>query len=1230
MLGPLEVAAGSQRIEIAAGRQRALLILLALHANRHLSAQVLLDELWHGVPPGNGHRAVHVLVSRLRRSLAVPGEPEQIVSANHGYLLRATPDQLDVLRFECLVEEGRGRLAAGDARSALVRLDDALALWRGEALADAAYEPFAQSEIRRLDELRLLAEEERLEALLGVGDHARAVADATALVNDQRMRMRSRRLLALALYRSGRHADALAVLREARLVLDTAGLEPDAALRGLETSILTQDDTLAAPTAESAPAVVIEPPPEQRDGSASDGEQAVSGRPTRKTVTVLCCDLADSAAISADAERVGDVLATYVDRVRGVVDHHGGTVERSVADAVMAVFGVPVLHEDDAQRAVRAAIAIRAAVTDLGLASRIGVMTGEVVAGPDGSVVGEVVTVTARLAQAASPREVLIGETTRRLVASIADVEPLVDRAAPHLQAVRLVAARAAGTAAPASPFVGRGRELDLIRSAWMRAVSTGRCDLITIVGEPGIGKSRLVGHALESVDAPAVTGVCLPYGDGITYWAVVRILRQLAITPRDAAAAEAVASLLDERAAVRSADDVAWGVRRVLEQAAESGPIAVVIDDVQWAEPTLLDLIESLALMASGPLLVVCIARPEMVERRPGWPVTLAVAPLTADDADELVPADLPADLRSAVMTAANGNPLFIEQLVAASASCRLTASPTLDALLAARVDQLAADERRMLLCGAVEGELFHLGAARALVDDDQPVTPRLAALVRRGLLRPDRPEIAGEDAFRFRHLLLRDAAYAALPKTERSDLHRRFATWLDQHATGSDHDAVIGYHQEQAHRYRTELGLSRDDALADAGAQRLAASGRRAHLRADFGAARSLLERALDLHAPDDIDVPLELDLIDVLYWSGDAPAALERAERLAARTEAAGDRTAALTGALKAALVRSWVDPTASTDVLRELLEAAMPQLEAAGDRVGLYTAWMARADLAFARAQADAALVAYQEAARHVAAPNATLLEWQAACRFWGTTPAGDILAWLDATADAGEGGGWQAGFRVYALGMLGRFDEARAVIRAERAGRGSQLRGIRLATALAHEAEFELVVGNIETAVELLTECCRLLEDAGEFAILSTRIATLAIALCDLGRYDEAAVKAARAGELCPPGDVFTELSFLLATARVTAYRGELTEAEALARRAATLAGMTSALDAQAAAAADLGEVLYAQGRTADAVEALTRAAQLYDEKGNVAVARRVRGRLAQLATASAPDRAAGC
>jgi tetratricopeptide (TPR) repeat protein len=883
---------------------------------------------------------------------------------------------------------------------------------------------------------------------------------------------------------------------------------------------------------------------------------------------------------------------------------------------------------------VRAAVEMRDALPELGLEGRIGVTTGEVVTGTDERLAtGDAVNVAARLEQAAQLGEVLIGQPTFALVGGAVEVEPLeplsLKGKAERVPAYRLLGVREAAERRHGTVFVGRKRELDLLGEACGRVRADRRCELVTVVGDAGVGKSRLVAEALDSIEATVVRGRCPPYGEGITYWPVVEVVKQLDVRPTEVAAADAIRSLLGETDAATSAEEIAWAFRKTLEHAAAERPLVVVFDDIQWGEETFLDLIEHVALLSSGAsILLFCLARPELNERRPAWPVTFRLEPLGDEDVDELIAERVPGELRERIVRAAGGNPLFIEEMLAMAgeAEGEVVVPPTLQALLAARLDQLGTAERSVLERGAIEGEIFHRASVRALTPEETSVTPRLAALVRKELIRPDRSRLAGEDGFRFRHLLIRDAAYNSLPKATRAELHERFATWLEQHGPELvELDEILGYHLEQACNYRAELGLSRNDELAAAARRRLTAAGRRAHVRADYGAAASLLERAASLVPPAELDLALETDLIDALFWGGKGGDALQRADSIAERASAAGDQVSELCGRIQAGIIRMSLEPEGAAERLAALVEQAQPVFVAAGHDLGLYTAYHGLAQVAFEHAKTDAALDAYERAAAYGPAAGMTqeFLEWRAACCFYGTTPVSEVLRWLDEHQPRTGRDHWLRMYRALALGMLGRFDEARPMLaetRAELAERGG---GIRLAVTTGIESvDFELLAGDPAAAVELGAEGCRLLEELGDKSFLSTAAANLGRALFARDRLEEADAWAARAAEIGASEDAATQRLWRQVKAKVLARRGEHAEAERLVREAVAIGEGTDDLNGQGDTHADLAEVSLLAGNPAGATAALEQALARYERKGNLVSAQRTRARLAELGDAA--------
>ena len=967
---------------------------------------------------------------------------------------------------------------------------------------------------------------------------------------------------------------------------------------------------------------------------------AEPAREQRKVVTVAFCDVAGSTALgeSTDPEALRALLARYFERMKGIVESHGGSVEKFIGDAVMAVFGVPTAHEDDALRACRAAVEMRAALPELGIVGRIGVNTGEVVTGTEERLAtGDAVNVAARLEQAAQPGEVLIGAETLRLVRGAVDLgderrlklkgkaEPV---AAFPLLAVQGELQRHFGTA-----MVGRRRELQALRDAFARAEADRSCQLFTVLGSAGVGKSRLVAEFLAELDAQVVRGRCLSYGEGITYWPVVEILKQLAALP-EGDAARPLRSLLGETEEPASAEEIAWGFRKLLEQAAEAQPLVCVVDDLHWAEEALFELVEHVAdLSRDVPLLLLCMARPELLERRPSWgggkwnAVTVLLEPLDRDETEQLLSelGEVPDELHQRIVQVAEGNPLFLEEMLALvrdSGGGQIEVPPTIQALLAARLDQLDPGERSVLERGSVEGRTFHRGAVAALSDSDGSIDQRLVALVRKQLVRPDHAVFSGDDAFRFRHLLIRDATYDALPKATRADLHRRFAVWLEEHGQGLvELDEILGYHLEQAARYLEELGRGDPD-LAVAAGDRLALAAGRAMRHGDrLGGASALLERSLALTRQHRFDVHLEIDLA-LARW-GQPLLGVAAAAAAAERASAAGDEAGALLASAVVALFRMVLGGTSPDEVERRAAEA-LSVLEACADHRGLVTVWFVLAELGNMRGRLESRAEAVEQAIREAGLSEAqsrqtgglawALMDSLAAALVRGPRPVHEALRTYDRLVPTAPDSGAVL-CRAILLTMLERTDEAQALaVSAE-----ERLREFgELGDANAWLAEIDLLTGDLEQAASRFRAYCRYLESNDRRGELSSYAPKLGRILCSFGNYDEAERLAEMGRELGDPEDVVTQAGWRQTKAIVCSARGQHAEAERLAREALALAESTDELESQAELLADLAEMLEAAGRRAEAVAAWRDALARYEQKQIIPLARRVRERLEAL------------
>jgi class 3 adenylate cyclase/tetratricopeptide (TPR) repeat protein len=976
----------------------------------------------------------------------------------------------------------------------------------------------------------------------------------------------------------------------------------------------------------------------------------VSAAAARKTVSVLFCDLAESTALGErlDPEPLRELMGRWYGEMQIAVEHHGGTVEKFVGDAVMAVFGLPQAHEDDALRAVRAALEMQSAVGRLNasladrdvpeLRIRIGINTGEVVTGDDVATLatGDAVNTAKRLEEAAEGGDVLIGRMTERLVRHATQLEAVTPVEAKGKRAP-VEAWRVLGVIAGAdsfarrwdTPLVGRSRELGVLREALTAGSENRECRLVTVIGTAGVGKTRLVSELVAEVGAYATVaaGRCLAYGDGITFLPITELIQRLG---GEQAIAEAMggdpdAALVIERLQVLGGrgtappEELFWAVRRLFELLARERPLLVVLEDVHWAEPTLLDLVEHVSRWSrDAPILLLCVARPELLEERPQWEgVHVRLEPLSHGEATQLLDAldaggILSPELRGRVTEVAQGNPLYAEQLVAmladeARAAVELvTLPPTIQALLTARLDRLDPGEREVLQRAAVVGKDFWPGAVAALDGRDETLGATLLGLVRRELVEPAVSSIPGQDGFRFRHALIRDAAYAGIPKRTRADLHERFAGWLELHDTPEE---LHGYHLEQAYRYRDELGSLDDKArsLGERAGELLTAAGRQALARDDVPAAVNLLERGASLLPRTSRARGFALLEIAVALMRSGAFAAAEGAlEEALELARADGDRRLELRALIEREFFRIFTNADTPAGEITAIAEEAIPELEALGDDAGVAKAWHLLSEPPVNACRWGERAAALEHAleharragdAREAARAAGSLMQ---AIQF-GPTPVGAAIERAHSFLRESEGDRLLTASILSSLAVLlatrGEFAEARAQwARAQTLWDELGMTHHRAIRAI-DASTIELLAGDGEAAERELRAGYRMLEEIGDVHVRPTIAAYLAAALAQEGRSVEAEELADFAQSHAWEDDIVTQVMWRVARAQVQG-------SERLAREAVELAAPTDFLDLQATALLALARVLRAAG-SPEAAGVAARARAAYELKGNV-------------------------
>jgi len=927
----------------------------------------------------------------------------------------------------------------------------------------------------------------------------------------------------------------------------------------------------------------------------------------RKLATVLFVDIVDSTRLVAgsDPEVVRRRVNQFFETVSHCVSQHGGIVEKFAGDAVLAAFGVLQAHEDDAQRAVRAALAMRTAVSDLGLRARIGIEAGELVVEDAESTfaTGEAVNLAARLQQAAMPGEILVGPTAYKLAAA----SLVVEDAGPKdlkgldgpLRAWRVVdmldgPARSLG---PRAPLVGRDSELELLENTFHRSVRDRRAHVFTIFGEPGVGKSRLAREFLDGVErASVLMGRALPYGEGVTYWPLAEMVKAAAGISdddpleeafeklRDCCAEEAVADVLGLAAGLmealegeRSSQEIAWAAREVMHRIADVQPLILLFEDIHWAEEPLLDLIEQLADFVRAPLLIVCLARPELLEARPGWgggrvrSTAIELEPLSEEESELLVEKLLaqlagtsgavPALVPRKVLERTEGNPLFVEEtirmLVESGSGDRAShrIPDTLQALIAARIDYLPADEKTLLQRAAVIGRVFWRGALEHLSPDVAETGALLDDLVQRDfILREPRSSISGETAYRFKHLLIREVAYAGMAKLSRAQYHARFAEWLAER-TGEELVEIRAYHLDQAVEFLVELEGAAPEELAHQTGEALVRAAKRAIAREAYATARKLALRALELRPT-----------LSARYMAARAAWRLQdwaavQVEMAKVRDEADEQDERVLHALALTALGEASIKREGDVAQARVLVDQALEILAGEDDPTAHFDALVVRASVASWQGS-ESESVGYMERA-YVIALDADRKDLQTiAAQALARThilrlelDEAELLLTraLELAGESGSARGRVSATLSYGwlLAAKGELDEAESVFEEVRTTAAELGVEPAITSALFHLGSIARLKGDHKRAERLLREALRMTAARGDRGLLPDYQAMLAATLADLGKVDEAERLALEASRNASPEDTACKIIAATALAAVRALQGRDGEAEDL-------------------------------------------------------------------------------
>jgi class 3 adenylate cyclase/tetratricopeptide (TPR) repeat protein len=1026
----------------------------------------------------------------------------------------------------------------------------------------------------------------------------------------------------------------------------------------------------------------------------------------RKTVSIVFSDLKGSTALGErlDTESLREVLNVYFREMQTVLERHGGTVEKFIGDAIMAVFGLPTLHEDDALRAVRAAFEMKqtlARVNDkldagwgVRLENRTGVNTGEVVAGDVTTgqrlVTGDTVNTAARLEQAAPALEILIGEPTYRLVKDAVEVEPVepleLKGKAERVPAYKLLGvSKEEGVARRLdAPMVGREAELQVLMEALDRAIQTPGPQLVTVFAPAGTGKSRLLREFVSKAGERAVTyrGRCLSYGDGITFWPLGEVVRAAAEIsdddPLDQArsklslllgeagkdVAERIEAAIGFSQAVFSVQETFWAARRFLEIVAARKALIIDIEDIHWAEQTFLELLRFVVDSESDArVVIVCSSRPDLLDNHPDWGEetpkirTIRLSPLSADESskviENLLGAALEDRIRLKVVEAAEGNPLFVEQMLsmliddgALERNDRgewilltdpgtITIPPGISALITARLDRLAPPERSVVERGSVMGQIFFRGGLEHLLAEAVKayIEPVLATLTKKELIRPHDLVLAGQGSFRFAHVMIRDSAYHGLLKRTRAELHEKFVDWLEAAAPERvmEYEEIRGYHLEQAYLIRSGLGPLDElgVALGIRGSQYLSSAARRALARGDMPATANLFQRAAAILPPERRErILLLIHAGEALTETGEFDKAEGAFSTALEQSVAQGDLGCGLFSRMELL----WLNQSRGTTegghgAITQEVERAIPILEQAGDHAGLALAWRLLANVHYVAARFGMAEAATRQLIEHAKLAGddvraTRVLPGLALCSLYGPTPVAEGILLCEEILEQTRGdrkAQAQAGCTLAHLeAMQGHFDRARDLYARSR-GAFEEL-GWRFDAALVSldSGPVEMLAGDLTRAEAELRRDLESLQAMGDTGFHSTTAAYLAEVQHRLGHYAEAEELTEVSERAAAEDDIVTQALWRSVRAKVFARSGRLDEAETLGRLAVELIAQTEDVVTYSNTLMDMAQVLRAAGKPAEAAIVLNEALALCERKGNVVSAEHVRVALDQV------------